>query len=175
MRCEVCGSEADRVFKVSMEGSIVTVCGGCKDLGNEPGPAPGTAKSRAKPSKRSRSTKKKQVAKPSGSRKKKSSGSRRSRLDLKDEVVEDYPTRIRKGREENGLTQKELAEKIGEKRSLLGHLEKGDKLPSDKVVKKLERTLDIELKTSTGDFDVDLSSESGELSFGDVVDIKRKK
>lgn len=169
MRCEVCGKETESTFRVKMEGSVVTTCPSCKDLGDEPdlGNKPSTSASKSSPS---------AGAKPKPKpKKKRRRGSGSSVFDDVEDIVDDYAERIREGREERGLTQKQLAAKIGEKRSLLRHLERGDKLPSDDVAKKLERTLDIELTASTGEVEFEPDTESGGLSLGDVVDIKRKK
>lgn len=171
MRCEVCGKEAEKTFRVKMEGSVVTVCPSCKDLGDEPdlGKTPSSTSSESSSSSTAGA---RPTPKP---KKKRRRGSGSSVFDDVEEIVDDYAERIREGREARDLTQKELAAKIGEKRSLLRHLEKGDKLPSDDVAEKLERVLDIELTASTGEVDFEPEAEGGGLSLGDVVDIKRKK
>lgn len=169
MRCEVCGKDAEKTFRVKMEGSVVTVCPSCKDLGDEPDL--GSKPSQSKSSESSSTAGSKPTPKPNKRRR----GSGSSVFEDVEEIVDDYAERIRKGRESQDLTQKELAAKIGEKRSLLRHLERGDKLPSDDVAEKLERTLDIELTESTGEVDFEPESEGGGLSLGDVVDIKREK
>lgn len=167
MRCEVCGKETEKTFRVKMEGSVVTVCPSCKDLGDEPdsGSTPSSSTSSEGSSTAG--------AKPTP-KKKRRRGSGSSVFDDMDEIVDDYAERIRKGRESQDFTQKELAAEIGEKRSLLRHLERGDKLPSDEVAGKLERTLGIELTASTGEVDFEAESKDDGLSLGDVVDIKRK-
>jgi putative transcription factor len=95
-------------------------------------------------------------------------------FDQMDEVAQDYDQRIRAGREEEGLTQEELANQLNEKVSLIRKLERGDVLPSDDVRKKLERKLSVSLTegVSTDDEEWDGGSASGSYTLGDVV--KRK-
>lgn len=155
MRCEVCGAETGRVHEVMMEGSVVKTCDSCKDLGEEVDKKGAQRRSSSK--------------KPAG-------GGRRGRsiYDEMEELVDDYPSRIRAAREGLGMTQEELAKRINEKRSLVRKLEKGDKVPEDDVVTKLEGALDVELHGELGEADFEPGSGGGDVSFGDVVRIKKK-
>ena len=95
-------------------------------------------------------------------------------FDEMEELAGDYDERIRAAREQEGLSQEDLAGSLNEKASLIRKLERGDVLPSDDVQKKLERRLDISL--SEGSEDGDAEWESGASmtqTLGDVV--KRKK
>lgn len=67
-----------------------------------------------------------------------------------EELVFDYDERIRKSREQMGKSRKEVASNINEKTSLLERLERGKALPSEKVRRKLENELDIELTSKGG-------------------------
>lgn len=91
-----------------------------------------------------------------------------------EEVAQDYDDRIRKGREKQGLTQEELANKLNEKASLIRKLEQGQTLPSDDIQSKLESALDISLSAGGIDEDTDWdgSSTAGETTLGDVVERK---
>jgi len=95
-------------------------------------------------------------------------------FDEMDEVAADYDQRIRNAREQEGLTQEELAQQINEKASLVRKLERGDILPSDDVQRKLERKLGIAL-TESGDGEDEEWESGGDgqgLTLGDMV--KRK-
>ena len=92
-----------------------------------------------------------------------------------DEIVTDYDDRIRQARENEGLSQSDLANELNEKASLIRKLERSDTLPSDQVKTKLERFLDISLtgeSGSTEDSEWSGGSSSGSYTLGDVV--KRK-
>ncbi len=92
-----------------------------------------------------------------------------------DEIVTDYDDRIRRARENEGLSQSDLANELNEKASLIRKLERGDTLPSDRVQSKLERFLDISLSGGGGsaeDTEWSGGSSSGSYTLGDVV--KRK-
>jgi putative transcription factor len=94
-------------------------------------------------------------------------------FDDMDELAADYDDRIRQAREERGLSQKELAQKLNEKASLIRKLERGDILPSDDVQRELEQELGISLSESGGDEDAEWSGGSSTTTtLGDVV--KRK-
>jgi len=95
-------------------------------------------------------------------------------FDEMDELAQDYDDRIRSGRESKGYSQKELAQQLNEKASLIRKLERGDTLPSDEVQGKLERALDIELSAGGGVEDAEWESDNagGGYTLGDVVERK---
>ncbi len=59
------------------------------------------------------------------------------------ELVNDWNTRIKNAREKKGLSREELGFKIGERTVTISKIENGDLRPSDKVIEKLEKELDI--------------------------------
>ncbi len=61
------------------------------------------------------------------------------------EVDLEFNEKIRQGREEKGLSQVELAKNLNERASLIKKLERGEVLPTEKVRKKLEKHLKINL------------------------------
>jgi putative transcription factor len=94
-------------------------------------------------------------------------------FDDMEELASDYDERIRRARENRGLSQEELANELNEKTSLIRKLERGDILPSDGVQQKLERELDIALSEGGDVDDTDWSGGSSTTTtLGDVV--KRK-
>jgi putative transcription factor len=62
------------------------------------------------------------------------------------ELALDYPERVRKGRSQKGLSQEELAKRINEKKSMIVKVENGEIRPNDKLVRKLERALEMSLR-----------------------------
>jgi len=64
------------------------------------------------------------------------------------EIVEDYPALIRRARERMGLKQEELARRLAERASVVQRLESGRLRPDERLVRKLERVLGIELIAS---------------------------
>ena len=67
-------------------------------------------------------------------------------LSSEKELVDDYPQRVRRGRQKTGMSQDELAKSLNEKKSVIVKVENGDIRPTDKLISKLERALDITLK-----------------------------
>jgi len=93
------------------------------------------------------------------------------------ELVDDYIDKIRKAREERGLSHEELAKRINERVSIIKKIETGKMYPSDIVVKKLEKELQISIYAPLDSKGVAVGSKESPkgLTLGDVVNIKRKK
>ncbi|MFC7019020.1 MULTISPECIES: multiprotein bridging factor aMBF1 [Haloarcula] len=173
VQCEMCGKDVASPNRVKIEGAELDVCDECTDFGTE-----------VKTQESSSSTSTKYSTSSSGSSSSSSSSSggsssggstrRRDMFDEMDELAQDYDQLIRDGRESQGLSQKELAQKLNLKASLIRKLEHGDSLPSDDVQKKLEKELGINLSAGGSSDDTEWSSgsSSGEYTLGDVV--KRK-
>jgi putative transcription factor len=62
------------------------------------------------------------------------------------ELIDDFGTEIKKARERLGLTREQLAKKIFEKESVLQRIEANELEPSDELVLKLEKALNIRLR-----------------------------
>ena len=131
MLCEMCGRETRVLKSVEIDGAVLRVCERCARFGKEV-QAP-----------------RRQVAVPKRRR------VRREERDIFDEMtedlVEDYPRRVREARQRMGLSQEDLGKKIGERRSVIQKIEAGDKIPEDRVVRKLERFLKITLRRPRGE------------------------
>lgn len=169
-QCEMCGADKASLTTTKVEGAELELCDSCKSFGTEVR----TTSSSGGSSKYSTSSKSgKSTSSSSGSS---SGGSKRRRRDMfddMDEIAADYDGRIRSAREDAGLTQEELANRLNEKASLIRKLERGDILPSDDVRKKLERSLDISLVEGDDVEDSDWSGGgSSKVTLGDIV--KRK-
>ena len=178
VQCEMCGTETGSPTTVKIEGAELDVCDSCTQFGTEV---------KTQQSSGGASTKYSTSASSSGG----SSGSdgssttnaggggsggrRRDMFDEMDEVAQDYDQRIRQARESRGLSQEDLAKQLNEKASLIRKLEHGDILPSDKIQRKLERALEIELSEGAAteeDAEWEGGSSSGSYTLGDVVERK---
>ena len=63
--------------------------------------------------------------------------------DLEVEVEEDYGRKLKEAREKAGLKQTELANRINEKQSLVRKIENEEIVPSDEVMRKITRVLNL--------------------------------
>nr|WP_243637913.1 multiprotein bridging factor aMBF1 [Natrarchaeobius chitinivorans] len=171
----MCGAETSSPKTIKVEGAKLDVCSNCTDFGTE---VKQTSTSSTSTKYSTSSSSGNSSASSSSTSSTSSGGSSAPRSDMfddMDELVTDYDDRVRDAREDEGLSQSDLANELNEKASLIRKIERGDTLPSDRVQSKLERFLDIDLSAegSTGD-DSEWSggSSSGSYTLGDVV--KRK-
>jgi putative transcription factor len=91
------------------------------------------------------------------------------------ELVFDYPQRVRRGRQKMSMSQEDLAKSLNEKKSIIVKIENGDIRPTDKLIAKLERILDITMKEylETDDDEQDSGHQySKGMTLGDFI--KRK-
>jgi len=180
VQCEMCGAETSSPKKVKVEGAELDVCGDCSDFGTEVKQQSSSGETSTKYSTGSSGGSSTSSSASGGtsttSSTASSGGGSRSRSDMfddMDELAQDYDERIRRAREDEGLSQADLANELNEKASLIRKLERGDTLPSDDVQAELEGYLDIDLSGSGGeDTEWEGGSASGEYTLGDVV--KRK-
>lgn len=159
MICELCGSDVPRTKLVMVEGAAVNACPRCEKYASS-----GAVK-----------TKEGKVMLPSVAER---LGSRQKRMRQRDvltggekELVDDYPGRVRRGRQKMSMSQEDLAKRLNEKKSVIVKVENGDIRPPDKLIAKLERALDITLKEHV---DVDeeaprRGSESRGMTLGDFI------
>jgi len=171
-QCEMCGKEVSNPKTVKVEGAEIDVCDDCADFGTEVETQSSSSTStKYSTSSSSQSSGSSGSATSSGG----SSGGRRRRdmFDEMEELAGDYDERLRNAREQEGLSQEELADQLNEKASVIRKLERGDSLPSDDVREKLESHLGISLTESgsADDADGDWSSggDSAGLTLGDKV------
>ncbi|MDH5021392.1 multiprotein bridging factor aMBF1 [Halobacterium rubrum] len=173
-QCEMCGTEVSTPKTVKVEGAEIDVCDDCADFGTEV-ETDSTSSTSTKYSTSSSSSS--QSSGSSGSNTGGSSGGGRRRRDMFDEMDElagDYDERLRKAREQEGLSQEELADNLNEKASVIRKLERGDSLPSDDVREELESHLGISLTESgssddAGDDSWSSGDDSAGLTLGDKV------
>ena len=128
MQCELCGREAN-CKPALVDGVRMMLCPSCMRHGKGIEIAPESSL----PTKKSvvgriRKSKEKDVYE-----------------DMKTELVSGWNKIIKDARERKNLTREELGFRIGERTVTISKIENGDLRPSDKVVKKLEKELDIKL------------------------------
>ncbi len=164
MICEMCGKEVSNLKKITIEGSNLSVCPGCARFGQdhtmkkEGGDFASTPTIAERLEARERRLKTRDVFEGGG-----------------DELALDYPKRIRKARSQIGLRQEDLGKKINEKKSVVAKLENGDMVPDEKLVKKLERALDISLKEKVTSVSPPKRKKSGKgMTLGDFIKIRKE-
>ena len=155
MICELCGKEMPFLKPIVIEGSMLKVCATCAKFGTaaapEPAPVSGGGSSSSPESKASYGYA------PSPRSKEEIIQSRLEhrarRMTTKDvyeqggekELVVDFHKRIQQARNSLGWSQEELGQKINERKSVISKLESCSMKPDDKVVRKLEKALNIKL------------------------------
>ena len=150
MICDMCGTQG-KMYKAELEGAILSLCANCSKFGKVLGAIDDREFERI--------SRKKAEEKP----------------ELMEAIVDDYAERIRKKREELGLTQKELAVKLNEKESLIHQLESGRFNPSIGLAKKLQKALGIRLIEQHEEKREALGHGKLEgFTIGDFIKVKKK-
>lgn len=91
--------------------------------------------------------------------------------DMDKELVSDWNTKIKNAREKKGLTREELGFRIGERTVTISKIENGELRPSDKMIEKLEKELNITLLEEVSNvpsFSTSSHSSSG-FTLGDFI------
>lgn len=166
MRCEVCGRKIhSSPITAVIEGARLTVCVECSKHGkivtqDEYTPKP---KPLGKPS----------AHIPIMAQKKKTE----IKVEITQEIIEDYTTKIRQAREKLGLTHEQLGKKINEKTSVIAKLETGKITPNNILATKLEHALKIKLLTPITEEKTPQQTPktaSRELTLGDLIQFNNK-
>lgn len=132
--CEMCGADVARTKTVVVEGTVLSVCPSCARFGEEVN-APQTRRRAAPPVVAERLE------------------ARRRRMTPRDvfsgqdeeDLAPDYGDRIRRAREARGWRQADLGAKINERATIIAKVESGAMVPSENLLRRLERTLGITL------------------------------
>ena len=147
--CEICGKKRKLVEAV-IEGTMLSVCSDCVKFGKTV-----------------------LVQKREPERK----FPRKINIEEDPEIIApEFPILIKEAREKMNLNQKELAEKIAEKESIIHQLESGHMNPTIALARKLEKTLNIkliEIYKVQEKKQVDLSDPT--LTIGDLLKLDKKK
>ncbi|MFQ6076344.1 MAG: multiprotein bridging factor aMBF1 [Candidatus Bathyarchaeia archaeon] len=166
MECEVCGRRIiGKAHRAVIAGARLMVCQECAQLSSsrwQATPKPRPIRARAAPRRRPPTVRRQ----------------RRPIVPEELELVGDYSQRIRRAREESGLTHEELGRRIGERVSVLRKLETGKMVPDEALAKRLEHALKVKLFVPPSPYQGDeevLARRPSELTLGDVVTVKKKK
>tara|TARA_B100001109_G_C18638157_1_gene369284 strand:- start:61 stop:459 length:399 start_codon:yes stop_codon:yes gene_type:complete len=85
-------------------------------------------------------------------------------------LVSNYGSVVRKARERKGLDHTSLAMKISEKKSIITSVESGNMKPNEKLIKKLENFLKINLMEDVDDSSSSYNPSSKKnLTMGDLI------
>lgn len=137
MICEMCGKDVPQTREVIVDGARLSVCASCSKFGEMSGSSsasrPGAPVTQSVIDQRLER--------------------RERRMQSRDiyagtttvEIVDDYGGVIRRAREARGMDQKEFANLIQEKQGILAKVESNSLIPDDKLVRKIEKALDIKL------------------------------
>lgn len=167
MQCEICGAEiSGKPHHVIIDRAEMDVCDRCKGFGKEAERrAPLTSVRRGTPST------------TTGAGPVPVTRIRRDLFDkMKDQLIEDYADAIKNARESHHLTQEELASKILTKVNILRKVERGELVPEEALIKKLERALDIKLTEGVAEPESQgRRGESRALTLGDLIKVRKNK
>ena len=161
MICEMCGKEVPVTKPVFIEGSRLNVCQNCAKFGDD---------YRASQSKSGAPGPSAQVIEQRLQR-------REQRMKTKDvyrgtetvELIDDYGGAIRKARMAKGMDLDQFAASILEKKGILAKVEANDLIPDDKLIKKLEKALDIKLIETVSSGGRIGGGQSTKMSLGDFI------
>jgi len=130
MLCEMCGAESASLEPRKVSGSVLRVCTSCAGMGKQT-------------SYRESVGHRAFVAQTLEKREQKT---RYKDISSDEKVlVSNYGDVVRKARERKGLDHMSLAMKISEKKSIITSVESGNMKPNEKLIKKLENFLKINL------------------------------
>ena len=92
------------------------------------------------------------------------------------ELIDGWNDLIKKARKKKGLSREKLGFNIGERTITIAKIENGDLRPSDKVISKLEKELDITLIEEVKKINnVSTGSRSDSLTLGDFLNTDKNK
>lgn len=88
---------------------------------------------------------------------------------MEKELVTDWSTKIKKAREKKGLTREALGFRIGERTVTISKIENGDLRPSDKMIEKLEKELEIILLEVVSKVPTGTTHTGTAMTLGDFI------
>jgi len=147
MECAICGKEVEKLFRIEIEGSVVEVCESCVKFGR-----------------------KIEEVKDIHPKKKVTPGVFIPKREVV--MVENYGKLIEDSRKKMGLTRKEFARKMNEKESVIRRVEMEELVPDEKLLKKIEKFLEIKLTEVYEEQSLQVKSKKGTLTIGDVVEFE---
>ena len=145
MNCEICGRNIERAFKVDVEGAIMQLCTECSSFG-------------------------KIIERPKVVVKKVKKENKKE--EFVDVIVDDYYIKIKNARELRNLKQKDLANKMAIKESLIHKIESGNIELSLDLAKKFERFLKIKLVEKRKEENIKVKADKNSFTIGDMLNIR---
>ena len=145
--CEMCGKIVDKLSKIKIEGSTMSVCSNCERYGAK-------LHTPAHNSMNKFSIKKSEM--------------------LEETLVPNFSKIIKHEREKRNWKQEEVAKKINEKESLVHSAESGNFNPKLATIKKFEKLFGVKLIekiNQTAEFKKEEKSSDG-LTIGDLIKFK---
>jgi putative transcription factor len=164
MRCEVCGRKIhNSPIRAVIEGAKLTVCIECSKHGKIISEEELNLEERT-PKTQSPILIKAQKKTP------------QAKVEITQEIVEDYDSKIRQAREKLGLSHEELGKKISEKESVLRKIETRKMAPNNLLITKLEHALKIKLLVPISEEKIPQipKSPNRELTLGDLIQLNKK-
>ncbi len=162
MNCEMCGRKVLETKNIDVEGTILAVCPGCVRYGKLI-----TSKKEEIPKIRDPILDRLEIRE-----KRNRPGDIYSKITT--EFVADYDMRVRKRREDLNLTKEELARKLNEKKSTITKIESKHLHPDNKLIKKLEKLLQIKLTEEIpSEVEHKKSGLKKVFTIGDLIEIKK--
>jgi putative transcription factor len=164
MRCEVCGRKIhNSPIRAVIEGAKLTVCIECSKHGKIISEEELNLEERT-PKTQSPILIKAQKKTP------------QAKVEITQEIVEDYDSKIRQAREKLGLSHEELGKKISEKESVLRKIETRKMAPNNLLITKLEHALKIKLLVPISEEKIPQipKSPNRELTLGDLMQLNKK-
>tara|TARA_B100001113_G_C20728670_1_gene456918 strand:- start:66 stop:545 length:480 start_codon:yes stop_codon:yes gene_type:complete len=151
----MCGSESASLEPRKISGSVLRVCSSCSGMGKQT-------------SYRESVGHRAFVAQTLEKREQKT---RYKDISSDEKVlVSNYGSVVRKARERKGLDHTSLAMKISEKKSIITSVESGNMKPNEKLIKKLENFLKINLMEDVDDSSSSYNPSSKKnLTMGDLI------
>lgn len=156
MNCEICGKEIKKATRIIIDSTILNVCDDCKKLGKPLEKATAEELPFLPPEiiqQRLRTVNK----------------NSRDELDSPEILVEDFGVRIKKAREAKKMNIDDLAKKLLEKKTLLSKIERQESKPDDKLIKKIEKELNIKLKEKVDYVKSVGAKKEGNMTLGDYI------
>ena len=155
MLCEMCGAESANLEPRKVSGSVLRVCTSCAGMGKQT-------------SYRESVGHRAFVAQTLEKREQKT---RYKDISSDEKVlISNYGDVVRKARERKGLDHVTLAMKISEKKSIITSVESGNMKPNEKLIKKLENFLNINLMEDVEENSSSYNPASKKnLTMGDLI------
>ena len=155
MLCEMCGAESASLESRKVSGTVLRVCTSCAGMGKETSYRESVG----------------QRAFVAQTLEKREQKTRYKDISSEDKVlISNYGSVVRKAREKRGLDHNALALKISEKKSIVTSVESGNIRPNEKLVRKLEIFLKINLMEDVEESSTSYKIGSNKnLTMGDLI------